>query len=454
MAPYDLTRFSERLAWSTPRNSYSLLLEEKRQGGMRLLDLTSANPTEVFPDYPHQDLARALGAISSFRYEPMALGTKLARQTVAAWYAGLQGICASAGRIALTASTSEAYAVLFKLLCDPGDEILVPFPSYPLFEYLARAETVKTVPYQLSYDGSWFIDFESVKRGISARTKAIVLVNPNNPTGSFLKRQEASQVAELAGTHELALISDEVFMSYPTAAEPQPSQVRSLIGHDDVLSFSLNGLSKAAGMPQMKLAWIAVNGPPREVDSALAKLELLLDSYLSVATPVQCALPELLRIGGAIQKSIGARLDENRHILGALRNTSVELLASEGGWSAILQVPNIRSEEDWVAKLLAEEGIVIQPGYFYDMAREAFLVVSLITDPAEFCRRHRQVEGRGCVRLRIGKMVRYTKVALSFFKDLNEATIIRANSTRFLLGFNYAWVDSVGRRFSHAIAAQ
>lgn len=379
--PYNLNRFSERLAWSTPPNAYSLLLAEKRRSGSPLLDLTSANPTEALSDYPHHEIAQALGAITTFRYEPDPLGSKLARQTVACWY-GEQGIPVVAENIALTASTSEAYAILFKLFCDPGDEVLVPSPSYPLFEYLARGEAVKTVPYHLSYDGGWFIDFESVERAISAKSKAFVVVNPNNPTGSFLKAREVTRLASLAEKYGLPLISDEVFMSYPAAGNGD--QIRSFIGKNEVLSFSLNGLSKAAGMPQMKLAWIAVNGPQQEREAALAKLELLLDSYLSVATPVQCALPELLRIGSTIRSGIDLRLRENRDYLATLRNTPVEPLASEGGWSVILHIPNVLAEEEWIAKLLAYDGIVVQPGYFYDMAKEAFVVVSLLTEPATF----------------------------------------------------------------------
>ncbi len=382
MPIYSLKRFSERLAWSTPANPYSLLLEQKRRAGVRLLDLTTANPTEAFADYPHTEIARAYGAIANFRYEPEPLGMRSARQIVAAWYAQ-HGISVAADRIALTASTSEAYSILFKLLCDPGDEILVPCPSYPLFEYLARAESVKTAQYELDYDGSWFVNFASMQKAISGRTKAIVLVNPNNPTGSFLKVQEAKKLARLAEKHGIALISDEVFMTYP-GADLVNGQVRSLIGHDEILSFSLNGLSKAAGMPQMKLGWIAVNGPATEVASALTKLELLLDNYLSVATPVQYALGELLAIGAGIQTKIAARLRENREALSALKDSPIEALTGEGGWSAILQVPSVRTEEDWISKLLTDEGVVVQPGYFYDMAKEAFVVLSLITRPTDF----------------------------------------------------------------------
>jgi alanine-synthesizing transaminase len=377
-----LDRFSERLAWATPRNPYSLLLQEKRRTAVRLLDLTVANPTEAFADYPHKDIAHAYGALPHFRYEPEAIGTRSARQLVAGWYHA-QGIPASADRLALTASTSEAYAILFKLLCDPGDQILIPCPSYPLFEYLARAECVRTAPYQLLYDGSWFIDFESLEKSISARTKAIVVVNPNNPTGSFLKQPEVKRLALLAERYQLAIISDEVFMTYP-ASSADRTQVRTFIGRDDVLSFSLNGLSKAAGMPQMKLAWVAVNGPRSQVDAAWPKLELLLDSYLSVATPVQGALAALLDIGARIHSSIASRVQDNRRTLHVLANTSVETLAAEGGWSAILQIPNIRSEEEWITELLTAYDTVVQPGYFYDMPKEAYLVLSLLTNPPDF----------------------------------------------------------------------
>jgi alanine-synthesizing transaminase len=380
--PYNLDRFSERLAWSTPITRHSLLLQEKRLAGAPLVDLTTANPTEVFPNYPHQEIAHAYGAILQFRYEPDALGSQLARQTIADWYLA-QGIPAQANRMALTASTSEAYAVLFKLLCNPGDDILIPRPSYPLFDYLAQAEAVNTVPYQLSYDGAWYVDFDSLQKSVSPRTKAIVIVNPNNPTGSFLKLREWEQLAHLAEIHNLAIISDEVFMTYPVTG-PSNRKVRSLIGYNEVLSFSLNGLSKAAGMPQMKLGWIAVNGPQEEIAAAMPKLELLLDNYLSVATPVQAALPELLRIGSGIYAGIANRLCQNRQALAILENSPVTPLGSEGGWSIILQVPNIRWEEEWIRQLLTDEEIVVQPGYFYDMPKEAFLVLSLLSTPPDF----------------------------------------------------------------------
>jgi aspartate/methionine/tyrosine aminotransferase len=358
-----------------------LLLQERRRAGGELLDLTIANPTRALADYPHGEIARAFGAIADFQYEPDPLGSPSARRAIANWYAA-QGILVAENRIALTASTSEAYAMLFKLLCDPDDEVLIPNPSYPLFEYLARAEGVRTAPYRLGYDGGWYLDIDSARKALSTRSKAIIVVNPNNPTGSYLKSREVAELTALAAEHRCAIISDEVFMTYPAAAAK--GHVRSLIGNEGALCFSLNGLSKAAGMPQMKLGWIAVSGPPDEVEAAMGKLELLLDSYLSAGTPVQKALPELLRIGSGIHAKIDARLRRNTEALGVLRNSAVHPLASEGGWSAILQVPRVLSEEVWIAKLLAEHGVVVQPGYFYDMAQEAYVVVSLLANPADF----------------------------------------------------------------------
>jgi aspartate/methionine/tyrosine aminotransferase len=346
-----------------------------------LLDLTVSNPTEARPDYPHASIARAYGSIGDFRYEPQALGALSARASIADWYAG-QGMIVPANRIALCASTSEAYSILFKLLCNPGDEVLIPSPSYPLFEYLAKAEAVETSPYRLVYEGGWSIDLDSVRDAISERTRAIVLVNPNNPTGSFLKVGEWKALREIAAQRELAVISDEVFMTYP--AGPAGDRVHSLIGRDEVLSFSLNGLSKAAGMPQMKLGWMVANGPEEEVLSAIGKVELLLDTYLSVSTPVQKALPQLFAVGATIHTQIEDRVRQNREGLATLRDSPIAALVSEAGWSAILRVPAIRTEEAWINALLTEHGVVVQAGYFYDMAAEAYVVVSLLASPGEF----------------------------------------------------------------------
>jgi alanine-synthesizing transaminase len=378
-----LPTYSGRLSWSLPPNPLSTLQEQHRRAGIPLLDLTISNPTEAFPNYPHTQIAQAYAAITGFTYHPDPFGQESARALLAAWYQQ-RAITLPPDQLALTASTSEAYSLLFKLLCDPGAEVLIPHPSYPLFEYLARLEAVTTVPYRLLYDGSWFIDFASLRAAISARARAIVIVNPNNPTGSFLKIHELAALLEIAQEHNLPVISDEVFMDY-TFDPPSPNLARTLIGQNETLSFSLNGLSKAAGMPQVKLGWIAINGPAAVRAETRARLELILDTYLSVGTPVQSALGSLLEVGAEFQRHIAARISHNRAALAALlQGSPVHTLHAEGGWSAILQLPNIHKEDVWAARLLSEHHVLVQPGYFFDMASEAYLVVSLITEPDVF----------------------------------------------------------------------
>ena len=375
-------RYSKRLSGPSSPNAFSRQLQHKREAGARLLDLTVSNPTQAFPDYPHHRIACAYRAIQDFTYYPEPAGQDHARRAIAAYYAA-RNIFISPSRLLLTASTSEAYALLFKLLSDPGDEILAPLPSYPLFEYLASFESVRIVPYRLRYDGSWFVDLASLRQSVSTRTRALILVNPNNPTGSFLKQREADDLFELAHAHTLPIISDEVFMDYSFGAVP--GRLPTVIGADSILSFSLNGLSKAAGMPQMKLAWIALSGPEPARESARQRLELLLDTYLSVATPVQCALPELLRVGSDIQHQIADRLARNLAALRAiLENSPAHCLHVEGGWSAIVQLPRTSTEEIWITRLLEEQSVIVQPGYFFDMDSEAYLVLSLLTPPETF----------------------------------------------------------------------
>lgn len=374
--------YSKRLSWSFSSNFLSRLIAGKHKSGARLLDLTVSNPTESFDDYPFPAIARAYAAIEEFRYRPNPFGNQRSRLEVARYYER-RGIVISPDQILLTASTSEAYSVLFKLLCNPGDEILVPLPSYPLFEYLASLEAVEINPYRLEYDGSWFVDFASLRQAISSRTRAIVVVNPNNPTGSFVKKSEVEILLELAERNAIPIISDEVFMDYSLGADAR--RVKTLIGYDSVLSFSLNGLSKAAGMPQMKLAWMAVNGSEGDRKIASERLELILDTYLSVGTPVQSVLPELLSIGQGIQERIRLRTHENLKALdAALSGSPARRLSCEGGWSAIIHLPRTLSEEDWLTRLLQEQNVIAQPGYFFDMAAEAYVVVSLITPEDEF----------------------------------------------------------------------
>jgi len=287
-------------------------------------------------------------------------------------------------RILLTASTSEAYGFLFKLLANPGDEVLVPRPSYPLFEFLAALESVRVVQYPLHYDGGWAVDFEALAARINARTRAVLIVNPNNPTGSFLKQGESEQLIALCAKHDLAMISDEVFADYGLADDPR--RVSSLHSVESVLAFSLSGLSKAVGLPQMKLGWIVVSGPTETRRQAWNRLELIADTYLSVSAPVQWAAAELLETRHAIQEQIVSRVRAN---LAHLRShcgpdSTWRVLNVEGGWYAIMQAPRVRSEEEWVLSLLENDGVLVQPGYFFDFEREAFLVISLLTRPEIF----------------------------------------------------------------------
>lgn len=362
--------FSSRLNWSLETNRLSALVARKRQAGARILDLTESNPTHADLEYP-REIADALGDPRALSYNPAARGLDSAREAVSRYYGG----AISPSRILLTASTSEAYSQLFKLLADPADEVLVPRPSYPLFEFLAQLDSVQVRQYPLRYDGSWHIDFGALEHAITNRTRAIVVVNPNNPTGSFLKKTELERLESLG----LPLIADEVFSGYGFGDDPM--RVRSLAGDRRVLTFSMSGLSKIAGLPQMKLGWIVASGPAHE--TALDRLELIADTYLSVATPVQIALPALLHstIGDQIRRRTAANLQLLRS---RIAGSAIHMLNLEGGWYATLQVPRIRSEEEWSLHLLEKHDVLVQPGFFFDFETEAFLIVSLLTPPAVF----------------------------------------------------------------------
>jgi aspartate/methionine/tyrosine aminotransferase len=380
-----LYRSSHRLSGlRAPQNQFSILLAGLRAEGRPLLDLTVSNPTEALASYPHNDISKALGWVSNFLYQPDPLGNRKARQAIAAYLEQrVSGLQLSPDHIALTASTSEGYSVLFKLLADPGDEVLIPTPSYPLFDFLAELENVKLRPYKLAYDGSWFIDFASLEANVSERSRALILVNPNNPTGSFLHKGEFARLRDFVLKHHLPVISDEVFMEY--ALGQTDEVVTTLMAQHDFLTFTLNGLSKCAGMPQMKLGWITINGPQDERHQAMADLELILDTYLSVGAPVQLAAERLLIIGENIKQQIRTRVLANLQQLDQLvTGSAVTRLHSQGGWSAILRVPQILSEEQWITRLLLEQQIIVQPGYFFDMPGDSYLVVSLLTDEKIF----------------------------------------------------------------------
>jgi aspartate/methionine/tyrosine aminotransferase len=383
--------FSSRLQWDSQPNPLSLLLAEKRRSGAAILDLTESNPTRAGLDYPGGELLTALADPRGLLYNPDPRGLLAAREAVAEYYAQ-RGVDVPASRILLTASTSEAYSYLFKLLADPGDEILVPRPSYPLFDYLAAMESVCVRQYPLRYDGTWHIDVDALASAITARTRAIVVVNPNNPTGSYLKRAERERLQ----TFGLPILSDEVFSDFAFA--PDSTRVATLTGVSDTLTFSMSGLSKIAGLPQMKLGWIVAGGPDHA--AALEGLEWIADTFLSVATPVQWALPRILSASATVQEQIRRRTRTNLEHLrerASGARSSCRCLNVEGGWYAILEVPRIRSEEEWVLGLLAESDVLVQPGFFYDFEAEAFLVLSLLTPReifAEGLRRILEAAGR------------------------------------------------------------
>jgi aspartate/methionine/tyrosine aminotransferase len=358
-------------------------IEAKRRSGTAIVDLTETNPTGAALAYP-ETMLEPLANPRALEYDPQALGLWSGRAAVAADFRR-RGIVISADRVALTSSTSEAYALLFKLLCDAGDAVLMPHPSYPLFDHLTQLESVTAIPYALEYHGSWRIDIDSIKRAATGKVRAILIVSPNNPTGSFLHRDDLAELSTLAAANGWAIIGDEVFADYPL--DPAPEATHVLAGAD-VLTFSLGGLSKSAGLPQLKLGWIGFGGPGAKVDEALAAYEIVADTYLSVSTPVQAAAAELIESGAAIRAQIHARVRRNLDALRALATAypSIAVLRVDGGWSAVLQVPRLRSEEALVLDLLEHDNVLVHPGYFFDFDREAFIVISLLIEPAAFDR--------------------------------------------------------------------
>jgi aspartate/methionine/tyrosine aminotransferase len=374
--------FSSRLRWDLRPNRLSQALQEKRRRRIAVLDLTESNPTHADLLYPDGEILHAIADPRSLRYDPAPAGLAEARIAVAGWYGGRGGDVAPE-RILLTASTSEAYAWLFKLLADPGDEVLVPRPSYPLFDYLAALESVTVVQYPLVYDHGWSIDLAALKHALTPRTRAVIVVNPNNPTGSFLKATEYIALRAICAASGAAIIADEVFGGFAFAADGH--RVGSLIGEDQVLTFSLSGLSKIAALPQMKLAWIVVSGPAGIRAAALEGLELIADTFLSVATPVQYAAPGLLAVSANLEQQIRGRTAANlAKLRESVAGSPCAVLEVEGGWYATLRVPRTRTEEEWCLDLLLHEDVLVQPGFFYDFESEAYLIVSLLTEPEKF----------------------------------------------------------------------
>jgi alanine-synthesizing transaminase len=375
--------FSARTSQHDAPNRLAVAVSRARAraagGGPAVLDLTVGNPTTAGIPYESQAILEALADRRGLRYAPDPLGSGAAREAVAHdWTA--RGTAIDASRVALTASTSEAYAVLFKVLCDPGDEVLVPAPSYPLLGFLAAFESVKLKTYPLAYAGRWHVDIAALRAAVTKRTKAIVVVSPNNPTGSYLGGEELEAMLDLG----LPIVSDEVFATYPlrgAGGAPPTGRIASVASARRGLVFALSGLSKLAALPQLKLGWIGVAGEPSLVEGAMARLELVLDAYLSVATPVQHALPTILAARGTTVDAIRARTRENLAVVrkAIARAPAASVLDVEGGWYAIVRVPETHSDEEWALALVERDGVHVQPGYFFDMGRGAYLVVSLLT---------------------------------------------------------------------------
>lgn len=371
-------KLSKRSAIDTTPTRLGSVLGELRRLHPEAVDLTLSNPTRAELSYAAYGPGGSFQLAADAEYEPDPLGARSARQAVAARWPGCPGR-PKPEEILLLPSSSEAYQYLFLLLCDQGDEILAPEPSYPLLAHLAGYAGVRLTPYRLAYDGAWHIDLDSVLQARGPRTRAILLISPNNPTGSFTSASELQHLAALG----LPLVSDEVFAHY--AHRPHPALLRSALGASSALTFCIDGLSKSAGLPHLKLSWIGVSGPPADVEDAMQRLTWMADTYLATNTPVQRALPQLLAQAETFRVPLLERLRQNRAALeAALRGSAASLLASEGGWYAIVRLPDLAGEEDWVLGLLTR-GVSTHPGYFYDFTERApHLVLSLIVPPQAF----------------------------------------------------------------------
>jgi aspartate/methionine/tyrosine aminotransferase len=379
--------FARRTGWNLSPNRYTQALEAHRRAGREVLDLTASNPTVVGLRYREEELLQALGNPDALIYEPQPKGLLVARQAISAYYAEHDGHL-SADDLILTTSTSEAYSFVFRLLCDPGDAVLVPLPSYPLFDLLADLQDVKLVPYELVYDRGWQIDFYSLQSALDRaaaagdRCRAVLVVHPNNPTGSYVKPRERDELNRICTASGMALIADEVFFDYSLGTGP-PVRFSS---NREAMTFTLSGLSKISALPQMKVAWIAVSGPEALKAEALRRLEVIADTYLSMNAPLQLAVPVMLEERHAIHPQLMYRIRENLAELDSqlAAQALCHRLEVEGGWYAVLRVPVTGSDEDLAIRLLEETGVLVQPGHFYDFPAEGHLVLSLITESQTF----------------------------------------------------------------------
>jgi alanine-synthesizing transaminase len=388
--------FSSRTDWNTTPNRLSCLAAEKNARGESIIDLTESNPTKCGFSYPSAEILAALSDPSIISYHPDPRGLLSARKAIAEYYAG-HGSIITPEQIILTSSTSEAYSFLFKLLCNVGDDILVPQPSYPLFEYLCQLNDVSLRYYRLVYDGEWHINFESLQARLTERTRAIILVHPNNPTGSYLKQNEFDRICSLAAEHHISIIADEVFGPYDISPDIHPENI--LTSNCSVPSFSLNGISKLLALPQLKLSWIIIDGALQQRDEILNRLDIIADTFLSINTPVQIALPKLIRFSSDIRNQIRLRIQSNYKFLQSIfANSCASVLRVEGGWYAVLQLPQKHNDDNWSEEILNHLNILVQPGHFFDMEQKSCIVVSLLPISAffreAFLRLHKFIEER------------------------------------------------------------
>jgi alanine-synthesizing transaminase len=378
-----VSMFSRRTDWKLTPNRFTEAVEQARASGKEVLDLTVSNPTRAGIEFDSAAILDSLRNLKSLDYDPQPKGLLSARQAVAEYYRG-RGEHVDPEHLVLTTSTSEGYSYVFRLLANPGDEVLVPKPSYPLFDFLAELQDVKLVGYPLLYDHGWQIDWPSLESAVNENTRAVVVVHPNNPTGSYVSAAERERLNELCREHGLAMIVDEVFLDYAHNG----SRRKSFVANHAALTFTLSGVSKISALPQMKLAWIAVGGPASDVgvDAAMQRLEVIADTYLSLNAPVQLAAGTLLEQRKKIQPQLRQRARANLAELDRQleRQKSSARLQLEGGWYAVLRVPATQSDEDLAIALLRDTGTMVHPGHFYDFPRDGYLVISLITPEEDF----------------------------------------------------------------------
>jgi alanine-synthesizing transaminase len=379
--------FASRTNWQLEPNRLAQALEAHSRGGNKLLDLTASNPTTCGFSYPEHEILAALADRRALEYRPESKGSPEARAAIRAYYRGRRGFSDSARdidpeRVLLTSSTSEAYAYVFRLLCEAGDEVLVPAPSYPLFEFLAGLADIRLVPYPLLYDHGWQIDLGALRAGLTPRSRAVLVVHPNNPTGSFVKPREAAELAALCARREMAIVADEVFLDYVAGA----ASPATFAFHEGALTFTLSGLSKIAALPQMKLSWLVVSGPEILAQQSIDRLEIIADTYLSPSIPVQLATPKFLCLRGQLQTQLRERIAVNLACLDQALGGSSPLtrLEREGGWYAVLRVPASGPDDALAVELLERWSVFVHPGQFFNFSQDGYLVLSLITPAAEF----------------------------------------------------------------------